>query len=75
MLNKSLNKFKFNSTRFQQTFNFFVLSTMFKFDSTSFQHFYTLNNVNDLFKRPRHLVQQSIERMLQQKLNSLNRRL
>ena len=55
MLNESLNQFKFDSTRFQQAFNIFfsfTLSTM----------------LNDLFKRPRHLVQQSVERMLKQML-------
>ena len=31
----------------------------FKIDSTSFQKFFTLSTMlNDLFKRPRHLVQQ-----------------
>ena len=39
MLNESLNRFKFDSTHFQQAFNIFTLSTM----------------LNDLFKRPRHL--------------------
>ena len=45
MLNKSLNQFKFDSTRFQQAFNFFTLSAM----------------LSNLFKSPRHLVQQSVE--------------
>ena len=49
MLNGSLNQFKFDSTRFQQAFNIFL-------------HFQPM--LNDLFKRPRHLVQQSVERML-----------
>ena len=62
MLNESLNQFKskFNSTRFQQAFNIF----------------YTFNNVErpvqtlrPMFKHPaRHLVQQSVERMLKQML-------
>ena len=35
------------------------------FDSA--QHFFALSAMsNDLFKRPRHLVQQSVERMLKQ---------
>ena len=41
----------------------------FKFDSTRFHQlstFYTFNNVDDLFKRPRYLVQQSVEHMLKQ---------
>ena len=43
MLNESLNQFKFDSTLFQQAFNIF----------------YAFNNVqDDLFKCPRHLVQQ-----------------
>ena len=43
MLNESLTQFKYDSTHFQQIFNiFFTLSTM----------------LNDLFKCPRHLVQQ-----------------
>ena len=49
ILEWGLWKFKFDSTRSQQAFNnFFTLSTMLK----------------DLFKRPRHLVQQSFEHML-----------
>ena len=58
MLNESLNQFKFDSTHFQQAFNiFFTLSTM----------------LNDLFKRARHLVQQSVERMLKQMLKPFKR--
>ena len=48
MLNESLNQFEFDSTHFQVWNIFFTLSTM----------------LNDLFKRPRHLVQQGVERML-----------
>ena len=42
----------------------------FKFDSSHFQHFfYAFNSMlNDQFKRPRHLVQQSVERMLREKM-------
>ena len=37
----------------------------FKIDSTRFQHFFTLSTMlNDLFKRPQHLVQRSVGRML-----------
>ena len=57
ILNKSLNQFKFDSTCFQLAFNiFFRLSTM----------------SNDLFKCPRHLVQQSVECMLKQMLKLFN---
>jgi len=52
MLNENLNHFKFDSTHFQQAFNFFTFSTMLK----------------ALFKRSRHLVQQSVEGMLKQML-------
>ena len=46
MLNESLKQFKFDSTHYQQAFNIIkALSTM----------------LNDLFKRPRYLVQQGIE--------------
>ena len=52
MLNESLDQFNFDSTLFQQAFNIF----------------YAFNNVqDDLFKRPQHLVQQSVERKLQLK--------
>ena len=58
MLNESLNQFKFDSTHFQQAFDiFFPPWTM----------------LNDLFKRPRHLVQQSVERMLNQMLKPFKR--
>ena len=48
MMNESLDQFKFDSTHFQQAFNIFsvTLSTM----------------LNDLFKRPRHLAQQSVSK-------------
>ena len=60
MLDESLNQFKFDSTRFRQAFNiFFTLSTM----------------LNDFFKRPRHLVQQIVERMLKQMLKPFKRTL
>ena len=52
MLNESLNRFKLDSTRFQQTSTFFTFSTM----------------LDDLFKRTEHLVQQSVECMLKQML-------
>jgi len=52
MLNENLNQFKFDSTHFQQAFNVFTFSNMLK----------------ALFKRSRHLVQQSVERMLKQML-------
>ena len=52
MLNESLNRFKFDSIRFQQAFNIFTPSTM----------------LDDRFKRSQHLVQQSVERMLNQML-------
>ena len=52
MLNESLNRFKFDSTRFQQSFNVFPLLTV----------------LDDLFKYPHHLFQQSVERMLNQML-------
>ena len=59
MLNESLNQFELDWTRFQQAFNIF----------------YTSNNVelNDLFKRLRNLVQQSVERMLKQTLKPFKR--
>ena len=57
MLNESLNQFKFDSTRLLQAFN----------------SFYTFNNVEHLFKRSRHLVQQGIERMLNEILKLSNR--
>ena len=50
MFNESLNRFKFDSTRVQQAFNIFTLSTIF----------------SDLFKPPKHLIQQSVEHMLNQ---------
>ena len=49
MLNENLNQYKFGSPRFQQAFNiFFALLTV----------------LNDPVKRPQHLVQQCVERML-----------
>ena len=46
MLNESLNQFKFDSTRFQQTFNIqFTVSTI----------------LNDLFKRPQQSVERMSE--------------
>ena len=49
---------QFDLTHFQQAFNiFFARSTM----------------LNDLFKRPRYLVQQSVERMLKQMLRPFKR--
>ena len=39
-----------------------------------FKHFFTLSTMlNDLFKRPRHLVQQSVKRMLKQMLKPFKR--
>ena len=36
----------------------------FKFDSTHFQHFFTLSTMlNDLFKRPRHLIQHTFNKI------------
>ena len=58
MLDESLYHFKFDSIRFQQAFNIF---------------FGTCNNVERLFKSPRNLVQQSVERMLNQVLKLLKR--
>ena len=52
ILNESLNQFTRDSTGFQQAFNIF----------------YIFNKLNDLFKRLRHLVQQSVESMLKQML-------
>ena len=57
MLNEILNRFKLDSTRFQQTSIFFTFSTM----------------LDDLFKRTEHLVQQSVECMLKQMLKPLKR--
>ena len=57
MLNESLNRFKLDSTHFQQTSTFFTLSTM----------------LDDLFKRTEHLVQQSVECMLKQMLKPFKR--
>ena len=49
MLNESLNRFKFDSTHFQQALNIF----------------YAFNNVGrPVEKRPQNLAQQSVERML-----------
>ena len=47
----------------------------FRLDSTSFQQFiFSLSAMlNDLFKHPRHLVQQSVERMLKQMLKPFKR--
>ena len=49
----------------------------FKFDSTHCQQaFSTLSTMlNDLFKRPRHLIQQSVEGMLKQMLKPFKRTL
>ena len=55
ILNESLNRFKFDSTRFQQAFNIFTFSTM----------------LDDLFKSTEHLVQQSVECMLKKCRNRL----
>ena len=50
MLDESLNQFKLDSTLTLQT---------------SFQHYFTLlTMLNDLFKRLRHLVQQSVSQVL-----------
>ena len=59
MLNESLNRLKLDSTRFQQAFNVFALSTM----------------LDDLFKRTQHLVQESVECMLKQMLKPFKRAL
>ena len=48
MLNERLNRFKFDSTPFQQAFNIFS----------------AFNNVGQPLQMPQHLVQQSVERML-----------
>ena len=54
----TVNQFKFDSTRFQQAFNFF---------------FTLLTMMNDLSKRLQHLVQQSVERMLKRMLKPFKR--
>ena len=57
MLSESLNRFKLDSTRFQQAFNIF----------------YAFNNVGPPVQTTEQLVQQSVECMLKQKLKLLKR--
>ena len=59
MLNESLNHFKLD-----------LLNTL----STNFQYFFNaFTMLNDLFKCPRHLVQQSVEQSLKQMLKQFKR--
>ena len=49
---------------------------LFKFDSKRLQHFFAPSTMlNDMFKRPQHLIQQTVERMrmLNKMLKSFNR--